>query len=113
MIEIYHNSRCSKSREGLQILEEAGQEFKIVDYMKEKLSVNELKDLIKKLKIQPMDLVRKNESIWKENFKGKDLTDEEIIRAMAEFSNLIERPIVVKNGKAVIGRPPSLIKDIL
>ena len=113
MIEIYQNSRCSKSREGLQILEEAGQEFKIVDYMKEKLSVNELKDLIQKLKIQPMDLVRKNESIWKENFKGKDLTEEEIIRAIAEFSNLIERPIVVKNGKAVIGRPPSLIKDIL
>lgn len=113
MIEIYHNSRCSKSREGLQILEESGKDFRIVDYMKDKLSVDQLTDLIQKLKVQPMDLVRKNEAIWKENFKGKELTDKEIILAMSEHPNLIERPIVVHNGKAVIGRPPILIKDIL
>jgi arsenate reductase len=113
MIQIYHNSRCSKSREGLQILEESGQDFRIVDYMKDKLSVEELTDLIQKLNISPMDLVRKNETIWKENFKGKELTDKEVIEAMAEFPNLMERPIVVNNDKAVIGRPPILIKDIL
>lgn len=113
MIQIYHNSRCSKSREGLQILEESGKDFEVIEYMKDKVSVNELKNLIKKLKIQPIDLVRKNETIWKENFKGKELSDQEILEAMAEFPNLIERPIVIHNGKAVIGRPPSLINDIL
>lgn len=113
MIQIYHNSRCSKSREGLQILEESGKDFEVIEYMKDKVSVDELKNLIKKLKIQPIDLVRKNETIWKENFKGKELSDQEILEAMAEFPNLIERPIVIHNGKAVIGRPPSLINDIL
>jgi arsenate reductase len=113
MIQIYHNSRCSKSREGLQILEESGKDFCIEDYMNDKLSVEELTGLIQKLNISPMDLVRKNETIWKENFKGKDLTDKEVIEAMAEFPNLMERPIVVNNDKAVIGRPPILIKDIL
>lgn len=113
MIEIYHNSRCSKSREGLQIVEESGKDFQVIDYMKEKVSVQKLKALISILNIQPIDLVRKNETIWKENFKGKELTDQEILDAMSEFPNLIERPIVINNGKAVIGRPPSLIKDIL
>ncbi|MET3731148.1 arsenate reductase (glutaredoxin) [Moheibacter stercoris] len=113
MIQIYHNSRCSKSREGLQILEESGKDFEVIEYMKDKVSVDELKNLIEKLKTQPIDLVRKNETIWKENFKGKELSDQEILEAMAEFPNLIERPIVIHNGKAVIGRPPSLINDIL
>ena len=113
MIQIYHNSRCSKSREGLQILAESGKDFEVIEYMKDKVSVEELKNLIEKLKIQPIDLVRKNETIWKENFKGKELSDQEILGAMVEFPNLIERPIVIHNGKAVIGRPPSLIKDIL
>ena len=113
MIQIYHNSRCSKSREGLQILAESGKDFEVIEYMKDKVSVDELKNLIEKLKIQPIDLVRKNETIWKENFKGKELSDQEILGAMAEFPNLIERPIVIHKGNAVIGRPPSLIKDIL
>ena len=113
MIQIYHNSRCSKSREGLQILEESGIDFQIMDYMKEKLSVQELKELVEKLGINPIELVRKNETIWKENFKGKEISDAKILEAMAEFPSLIERPIVVNNGKAVVGRPPILIKDIL
>jgi arsenate reductase len=113
MVQIYHNSRCSKSREGLQIVEETGKEFRIVDYMKEKLSVEELSEIIQKLKIQPIELVRKNEAIWKENYKDKELTDKQVLEAMAEFPNLIERPIVINKGKAVIGRPPILIKDIL
>ena len=113
MIQIYHNSRCSKSREGLQILEESGKDFQIMDYMKEKLSVQELKELVEKLGINPIELVRKNETIWKENFKGKEISDAKILEAMAEFPSLIERPIVVNNGKAVVGRPPILIKDIL
>lgn len=113
MIQIYHNPRCSKSREGMGILENSGKEFETVEYMKGILSVNKLKDLIQKLKIEPMDLVRKNETIWKENFKDKNLSEDQIIQAMHEFPNLIERPIVVNGSKAIIGRPPVLIKDIL
>ena len=113
MIQIYHNPRCSKSREGLSILEESGKDFEIIDYMNEKISETDLRELIQKLKIKPIELVRKNEEIWKENYKDKNLTDEEIIKAMSENPKLIERPIVINKGKAVIGRPPALIKDIL
>ena len=113
MIQIYHNPRCSKSREGLSILEESGKDFEIIDYMNEKVSETDLRELIQKLNIKPIELVRKNEEIWKENYKNKNLTDAEIIKAMSENPKLIERPIVINKGKAVIGRPPVLIKDIL
>lgn len=113
MLKIYHNPRCSKSREGLAILEDSGIEFEIIDYMKSPFSEIELKELIKKLGINPIDLVRKNEEIWKQNFKDKNLTDNQIIKAMKENPKLIERPIVVNGSKALIGRPPVLIKDIL
>ncbi len=113
MIKIYHNPRCSKSREGLQLVENSGKEFEVVEYMKNPLSVKELKEIIQKLGIKPMDLVRKNEAIWKERLNDKNLNDSEIIQAMIEFPNLMERPIVVSQNKAVIGRPPVLIKDIL
>lgn len=112
-MKIYHNPRCSKSREGLGILEESGEDFQMIEYLKNPPSESEIKDLLKKLDIPAEALVRKNESIWKENFKGKTLTEKEIIRAMAENPILIERPIVVGNHKAVIGRPPSLIKEFL
>lgn len=113
MIKIYHNPRCSKSREGLSILEESGKEFEIIDYMKTHISENELSNLVKKLNINPIDLVRKNEEIWKQDFKDKNLNDQQIIQAMAKNPKLIERPIVIKGSKAVIGRPPVLIKDLL
>lgn len=113
MIKIYHNPRCSKSGEGLSILEESGKEFEIIDYMKTHVSENELNELIEKLNINPIDLVRKNEEIWKQNFKDKKLIDKKIVQAMIENPKLIERPIVINGNKAVIGRPPVLIKDIL
>jgi|SRR5690606_1238900 len=113
MIKIYHNPRCQKSREGLEILEKSGKEFKIIKYLEENPSESELKEILKLLNIKPEELIRKNESIWKENFKGKKLTDEEIVQAMAKHPNLIERPIVINNKKAVIGRPPLLIKSLL
>lgn len=112
-IKIYHNPRCSKSREGLAILQNTGSNFGIVKYLDTPLSKTELKDIIHKLHIRPIDLVRKNETIWKENFKERPLNDHEIIQAMAKYPKLIERPIVVKGNKAVIGRPPSLIKEFL
>ncbi len=113
MIKIYHNPRCSKSRQGLAILEESKKEFTIVKYLNETLNETELKEIISLLNIAPIDLVRKNESIWKENYKGKDLTDDEIVTAMVENPKLIERPIVIHNKKAVIGRPPQKILEIL
>ena len=113
MIKIYHNSRCSKSRCGLEILEQSGKPFEIVKYLDDTLSAKAIKDIIKLLGIKPIDLVRKNEVIWKEKFKNKTLTDPEIINVMAENPKLIERPIIINGNKAVIGRPPELILDII
>ena len=112
-MKIYHNPRCSKSRQGVAFLEELNQKFEIIDYLKSPVSEEELTDLIKLLNIAPIDLVRKNEAIWKENFKGKTLSNLEIIKAMVEFPKLIERPIIVNRKKAVIGRPIELITSIL
>ncbi|QSS97408.1 arsenate reductase (glutaredoxin) [Psychroflexus sp. ALD_RP9] len=113
MIKIYHNPRCKKSREGLQILEEAKVEFEIIKYLDEAPSVTEIESILKKLNKRPIEVVRTNEKIWKENFKGKDLSDQDIIKAMHSFPKLIERPIVINNQKAVIGRPPEQIKSII
>ncbi|NNE01521.1 MAG: arsenate reductase (glutaredoxin) [Eudoraea sp.] len=113
MLKIYHNPRCRKSREGLAILENSGKEFEQVLYLKNIPTREELLDLLNKLGYAPIDLVRTNEAIWKENFKGKSLTDAMIIDAMLQHPKLIERPIVVSEGKAVVGRPPEKIKDIL
>ncbi|MEE2772543.1 MAG: arsenate reductase (glutaredoxin) [Bacteroidota bacterium] len=113
MLRIYHNARCRKSREGLQILEESGKDFETREYLKEPLSEKELSKLIGKIGIKPVELVRKNETIWKESYKGKDLSDSEIIKAMVENPKLIERPIVETENEAVIGRPPSNIQKLL
>ena len=113
MITIYHNPRCSKSREGLEIIKDSGAEFTIREYLKEELSTEELSSLVKKLNIAPIQLVRTNEKIWKDEFKNKDLSDEELIAVMQKNPKLIERPIVEKNDQAVIGRPPSDIKKII
>ncbi len=112
MITIYHNPRCSKSREGLKFLEEQNIDLQIVKYLDNPLTKDELTDLIKKLSISPIELVRTKEDGWK-NYKGKELSDEQIIEAMVENPKLIERPIVVNGDKAVIARPFSLIKDVL
>ncbi|SFW68154.1 arsenate reductase [Sinomicrobium oceani] len=113
MIKIFHNPRCSKSRQGLAILEESGKDFEIVKYLEDVPSEKELKDIIALLGISPIDLVRKNESIWKEQYKDKELSDGELVKAMIAHPKLIERPIVISGKKAVIGRPPENIKTIL
>lgn len=113
MIKIYHNNRCSKSRCGLEVLEKSGKPFEIVKYLENVPTEKELKDIIKLLNIKPIDLVRKNESIWKELYKDKDLSDSEIVKAMVEYPKLIERPIVINGNKAVIGRPAEAILDII
>lgn len=112
-MKIYHNPRCSKSRQGLAILQEANQNPEIIEYIKNPVSFEELSDLIKKLNIPAIDLVRKNEAIWKQEFKNKELSESQIIEAMVSHPKLIERPIAVKGDKAVIGRPPENFKNLI
>ncbi|MCL4153584.1 UNVERIFIED_CONTAM: hypothetical protein GTU68_038464 [Idotea baltica] len=113
MITIYHNNRCSKSRCALEILKNSGKEFKIINYIETVPNKNELKTLLNLLGLQPIDLIRKNEAIWKENYKDKTLTSSQVIDAMIKYPKLIERPIVVNEDKAVIGRPPELIIELI
>ena len=113
MITIYHNPRCSKSRQGLALIEESGKGFKIIKYLDEKLTSEELDVIISKLEIKPIDLVRKNEAIWKSDYKEKALADKDIIDAMVLHPKLIERPIVINGDKAVIGRPSESILEII
>ena len=113
MIKIYHNNRCSKSRCGIEILENSGKEFEVVKYLDNVPTEKELKEIISLLNISPIQIVRKGEKIWKENFKGKELTDAQVITAMLENPKLIERPIIINGNKAVIGRPPEVILDII
>ena len=113
MITIYHNNRCRKSREGLEILENSNKPFEIKKYLEDVPTKNELQDVISKLAINPIDLVRKNETIWKDNFKNKELSDSQILDAMVKNPKLIERPIVINGNKAVIGRPPEKILEII
>lgn len=110
---ILHNPRCSKSRETLQLLEENGEEIQIVKYLEDTPTHEELENILKLLKIKPIELVRTKEAIWKENYKDKELSDKEIIEAMLKNPRLMERPIVIKNNKAAIGRPPQQVLDIL
>lgn len=113
MITIYHNARCRKSREGLEILKASGEDFTIREYLKEPVSEEELTTLLDKLGMAPIELVRTEEKIWKEKYKGKDLSDEELIRVMTANPKLIQRPIVVKAHGAVVGRPASKITELL
>lgn len=113
MIKIYHNPRCAKSRQGVAALEEAKVDFEIIKYLDTLLNKEELLEILNFLNIQPIQLVRKTEKIWKENYKMKTLTDDEVIMAMVENPKLIERPIVVKDNKAVVGRPTELIVTLI
>ena len=108
-IKIYHNPRCSKSRQTLALLEKETNDFKIIEYLKNPLSFDEIKEIVERLAIKPIDLVRKNEQIWKDNYKGKEMTDIEIIKAMEKNPKLIERPIVIKDNQGVIARPPEKV----
>ena len=110
-MKIYHNNRCSKSRQCLALIPQDGVE--IIDYINNPLTRVELTALIKKIGIAPMELVRKSEAIWKENYKGKDLSDSQIIDAMVANPKLIERPIVETEDKAMVCRPPELVLEML
>lgn len=111
MIKIYHNSRCSKSRQTLALLPSKGVD--IINYLETPPTKEELENILKLLDMQPSQLVRKGEAIWKENFKGKNLSEDDYLQAMLDYPKLIERPIVVNGDKAAIGRPPENVLEIL
>lgn len=113
MIQLYHNSRCGKSRECLAFLENSGQKYEIIKYLEDIPTVDDLKEIIKKLGIKPIDLVRNKEKIWIENFKYKSLSDDEIIIAMISNPILIERPIVINGDRAIIARPLEKVNSII
>lgn len=113
MIQIYHNPRCGKSRNCLAFIEQKNEEYKIIPYLTETPNFKELKELLEKLNLQPIQLVRIKEKIWIENYKGRELTNDQVIQAMTDNPILIERPIVIKDGKAIIGRDLDLVASFL
>ena len=113
MIQIYHNPRCGKSRNCLAFVTEKEAEVAIVKYLETPPTENEIKEVLQKLNFKPIQLVRTKESIWIENYKNKSLTDDTIIQALAEHPILIERPIVIKGDKAIIGRIPEEVAQFI
>jgi arsenate reductase len=112
-ITIYHNSRCSKSNTALKELTQSGERFEVVNYLETVPSVAELKSILAKLDLKPFDIVRKTEKVYLEKFKGKELSDEEWIKALHENPILIQRPIIVNGDKAVIARSEAAIDSII
>ena len=113
MIQIYHNTRCSKSREALSLIQEQGIDHKVIEYLKTPFSVEEFKKLLVKLNLKPEQLLRKDEKLYKEKLKQLNLSDEEWINIMLKNPELIERPIIVKGNKAVVGRPVERVIELL
>lgn len=110
---IYHNPRCSKSRETLKLLKEGGIPYEVMEYLKTPPSKEELQKIASKLGMKPLDFVRKGEKLYKEKYASQNLTDEEWFTVLSSNPILIERPIVVKGDKAIIGRPPQNIKKLI
>lgn len=109
---MFHNPRCSKSRDALKLLQDAGVEVEVVEYLKTPPSAAQLKAILNKLGMKPEQLLRKGEPIYKEHYAGKTLGDDEWIAAMVEHPILIERPIVVNGNRAVVGRPPEKVLQL-
>ena len=110
---MYHNPRCSKSRETLRIIEGKKIPVKVIEYLTDILTKEELVDLLYKLKLPAVDIVRKQEPIYKEIYKGKTLSEEQWVEAMVTYPKLIERPIVVKGNEAILGRPPQNVNQLI
>ncbi len=112
-VEIYHNPRCSKSRQTLQILQEHGVDAEIREYLKTPPDRETLESVLAMLKMEPRDLMRKGEKEYKEaGLENQELSREELIQAMLDHPKLIERPIVIHNGRAALGRPPESVLDL-
>ena len=112
-MKIYHNPRCSKSRQTLQIIKDAGAEVEIIEYLKDVPTVEEMEIILMKLNLKPADILRKGEAVYKEKFKNSNFNDDEWIKIMIEYPKLIERPIVIRGNRAVLGRPPENVLDLI
>jgi len=110
---IYHNPRCSKSRQTLALLQEQGVEPDIIEYLTSPPSEAELDQILTRLGMEPDALMRKNEDEYKQHFIGRDLSRAEMISLTAQYPNVIVRPIVVNGSKAAVGRPPEAVLEIL
>ncbi len=111
-ITIYHNPRCSKSRNAMDYFKEKNVDLSVVEYLKNPPSKVEIRELLKKLGMKAEDIIRRGETDYKENYKGKELSEEQWIDAMVKFPKLIERPIIILNEKAVIARPLEKINEL-
>lgn len=105
MIKIYHNPRCRKSRAGIQYVKDHTDDFEIIEYLKDPITEEILADLLMKMNVKPIELIRTQEKIFKSEFKGRQFNDHEWIKIMVENPKLIKRPIVVKGNKAIWGDP--------
>ena len=112
-IVIYHNPRCSKSRSACELIAARGLNAEVIDYLKTPPSQDELRGLLKKLGMKLEELVRRGEAVFKENYAGRTLSDEQWLDALVAHPILIERPIVVRGARAVIGRPPEKVLELL
>lgn len=113
MIRIYHNPRCRKSRAGLEYLQEKTGDFETIDYIRNGISREEIREILAKMNTPPSNLVRTQEDYYKKELKGKDIPDEDWINILAENPRLIQRPIIVTEHKAVLGQPPENIDNLL
>lgn len=112
-MKIYHNPRCSKSRQTLQLIKDAGADVEIIEYLKAIPTKEELKLVLMQLNLKPIDIIRKGEAVYKEKFKNSNFNDDEWIKIMIEYPKLIERPIVIKGNKAILGRPPENVLELI
>ena len=112
--KIFHNPRCSKSRQTLKLLEDNNCEIEIINYLEIDLDVLLIKDTLEKLSLKPRDILRKSEQDYKDNnLKREDFSDNELIDYMVKYPKLIERPIVIKEDRAVLGRPPENVLELI
>ena len=112
-MKIYHNPRCSKSRQTLQLIKDAGESVEVIEYLKDIPTAEQMEMILMKLNLKPIDILRKGEKVYKEKFKNSNFNDDEWIKIMIEYPKLIERPIVIKGNKAVLGRPPESVLELI
>jgi arsenate reductase (glutaredoxin) len=113
MLKIYHNPRCSKSRKGLEYLQTKNSEFEIVEYMKDGLSSEQIKEILLKSNLKPTDIIRTHEELYIKELKDKKFTDEEWIEIIVENPKLLQRPIIIGKHKAVFAQPAEKLDELL
>ena len=113
MLKIFHNPRCKKSRNALSLISSSGETIQVVNYLKDIPTKAELLQVMERLGMAPEALVRKNESLWKEKYKGRTFSDDEIIDLLLEHPKLIERPILIKGNRSIIGRSEDKVREFM